>query len=252
MKAFLQTGMVFTVRLLSSLLLLLALTCQAHEITAESWVVTNEEGNVIAGQNISDQRPIASITKLITAMTIINGGQSLDEPVKAEGFGLITRRQLIDMAIVKSNNQAADQLCRLYVGGYGMCIADMNHLLFKLNLINTIVYDSTGLDKRNQSTAIELTKLLQEASKYPEIVNASHQSKIKIKTKKRFWVFKNTNPLIGKRQDIIVSKTGFTRPAGGCLAMLMATDKGTRSVVVLGSQNTHTRIPEAEFIADTY
>ena len=231
---------------------LFTINAYAHEITAESWVVTNEEGKVIAGQNVADQRPIASITKLITAMTIINGGQSLDEPVKAEGFGMISRRQLIDMAIVKSNNQAADQLCRLYVGGYGMCIADMNHLLFKLNLLNTIVYDPTGLDSRNKSTAMELSQLVQEAAKYPELVNASHQAKIKIKTKKRFWVFHNTNPLIGKRQDIIISKTGYTKPAGGCLAMLMATDKGQRTVIVLGSQNTHTRIPEAEFLAENY
>ena len=227
-------------------------TAQAKDITAESWVVTNEVGNVVAGQNVSDVRPIASITKLITAMTILNGGQSLDEPVKAAGFGMISRRQLIDMAIVKSNNQAADQLCKLYVGGYGMCIADMNHLLFKLNLLNTIVYDSTGLDRRNVSTAMELTRLVQEAAKYPELVNASHQTQIKIKTKRRFWVFHNTNPLIGKRQDIIISKTGFTNPAGGCLAMLMSTDKGQRSVVVLGSRNTHTRIPEAEFLAENY
>lgn len=233
-------------------LLLFSMNLYAHEITAESWVVTNEEGKVIAGQNVGDIRPIASITKLVTAMTILNGGQDLDLPVKAEGFGMITRRQLIDMAIVKSNNQAADQLCRLYVGGYSMCIADMNHLLFKLNLLNTIVYDSTGLDRRNVSTVMELSQLLQEASKYPELINSSQQAKIKIKTKKRFWVFKNTNPLIGKRQDIIISKTGYTKPAGGCLAMLMSTDKGQRTVIVLGSQNTHTRIPEAEFLAQNY
>ena len=116
-------------KLLSYLFIyLFSIICHAHPITAESWVVTNEQGEVIAGQHVSDQRPIASITKLITAMTILNGGQSIDEPVKAQGFGLITRRQLIDMAIVKSNNQAADQLCRLYVGGYGMCIADMNQI----------------------------------------------------------------------------------------------------------------------------
>lgn len=239
-------------QLLSSLLLLLSLSVSAHEITAESWVVTNEEGKVIAGQNVSDVRPIASITKLVTAMTILNSGQELEAPVKTQSFGMISRHQLIDMAIVKSNNQAADTLCRIYAGGYGMCIADMNHLLYKLNLLNTIVYDSTGLDKRNQSTAMELTLLVQEAAKYPELVNASHQARIKIKTKKRFWVFHNTNPLIGKRQDIIISKTGYTRPAGGCLAMLMSTDKGQRSVVVLGSQNTHTRIPEAEFLAENY
>jgi|APCry1669188879_1035177.scaffolds.fasta_scaffold28136_2 D-alanyl-D-alanine endopeptidase (penicillin-binding protein 7) len=233
-------------------LFLLSFNLYAKDITAQSWLVTNEEGYVIAGERVTDVRPIASITKLITAMTIINGGQNLDEVVKTKPFGPITRRQLMDMAIVKSNNQAADLLCQLYIGGYDMCIADMNHLLFKLNLLNTIVYDSTGLDRRNVSTAMELSKLLQEASKYPELVNASHQVQIKIKTKKRFWVFHNTNPLIGKRQDIIISKTGYTKPAGGCLAMLMSTDKGQRTVVVLGSQNTHTRIPEAEFLAENY
>ena len=227
-------------------------TCFAKDITAQSWVVTNEEGNAIAGEHIADVRPIASITKLVTAMTILNSGQELESPVKTQAFGMISRHQLIDMAIVKSNNTAADTLCRIYLGGYDMCIADMNHMLFKLNLLNTIVYDSTGLDKRNVSTAMELSKLLQEAAKYPELVNASHQAQIKIKTKKRFWVFHNTNPLIGKRQDIIISKTGYTKPAGGCLAMLMSTDKGQRTVVVLGSQNTHTRIPEAEFLAENY
>lgn len=233
-------------------LLLFSITCYAQEITAQSWVVTNEEGKVIAGENVTDVRPIASITKLITAMTILNGGQDLEAPVKTQAFGMISRHQLIDMAIVKSNNQAADTLCRIYLGGYDMCIADMNHLLFKLNLLNTIVYDSTGLDRRNTSTVMELSELLQEASKYPELINASQQAKIKIKTKKRFWVFRNTNPLIGKRQDIIISKTGYTKPAGGCLAMLMSTDKGQRTVIVLGSQNTHTRIPEAEFLAENY
>ena len=234
------------------LLLLFSVSSYAKDITAQSWLVTNEEGHIIAGERVDDVRPIASITKLVTAMTIINSGQNLDEIVKTKTFGPITRRQLLDMAIVKSNNQAADLLCQLYIGGYSMCIADMNHLLFKLNLLNTIVYDSTGLNRRNVSTAMELSKLLQEASKYPELVSASSQAKIKIKTKKRFWVFHNTNPLIGKRQDIIISKTGYTKPAGGCLAMLMSTDKGQRTVIILGSQNTHTRIPEAEFLAQNY
>lgn len=234
------------------ILLLLAFNCYANDLTAKSWVVTDEDGKIIAGQNVSEVRSIASITKLVTAMTILSNGQDIEAPVKTQAFGMISRHQLIDMAIVKSNNQAADLLCQLYVGGYDMCIADMNHLLFKLNLLNTIVYDATGLDRRNKSTAMELTQLVQEAAKYPELINASQQAKIKIKTKKRFWVFKNTNPLIGKRQDILISKTGWTKPAGGCLAMLMSTDKGQRSVVVLGSQNTHTRIPEAEFLAENY
>jgi len=232
-------------------MLLLSNLGHTHELTAQSWLVTDEHGKIIAGENVDQVRSIASITKLITAITILNSGVDLHLPVKTP-FGMVTRQQLLDMAIVRSNNRAADLLCELYPMGYGMCIADMNHTLFKLGLYYTTVYDATGLDRRNKSTARELSILVNEASKYPELVAASQQAKIKIKTKRKLFVFNNTNPLIGKRQDIVISKTGYTKPAGGCLAMLMSTDKGYRSVIVLGSTNTHTRIPDAEFIAENY
>ena len=105
----------------------------------------------------------------------------------------------------------------------------------------------------NVSTAEELVTLVLEAQKYPEIVTASTSSQIKIKMKKRWLVFNNTNPIISKRhQDFIVSKTGYIRASGGCIVMLLETDIGRRLVVVLGSKNTRTRIPEAEFIAKNY
>jgi D-alanyl-D-alanine endopeptidase (penicillin-binding protein 7) len=87
------------------------------------------------------------------------------------------------------------------------------------------------------------------ASTYPEIVLASKTSAVKIKIKKKWLVFRNTNPIIGQRHDFIVSKTGYIRASGGCIVMMLNTDVGQRIVVVLGSKNTHTRIPEAEFIA---
>jgi D-alanyl-D-alanine carboxypeptidase len=90
------------------------------------------------------------------------------------------------------------------------------------------------------------------SSQYPEIVQASKTSQVKIQIRKKWFVFKNTNPIIGKRHDFIVSKTGFIRASGGCIVMMLDTDIGRRIVVVLGSKNTHTRIPEAEFIAQNF
>ena len=239
-------------RYLIILLLFMSRLVYSQELTAQSWVITDENNNPIAGENIHQVRSIASITKLVTAISILRSGVDIDEKVQVKPFGMVSRRQLLDMALVRSNNIAAESLCQLYDLGYRMCIEDMNANLARLGMNYSVVYDATGLDRRNKSTAMDLVKLVNEASKYPEIVSASSQSDVRIKIRKRWVLFKNTNPMIGHRQDIIVSKTGFTRPAGGCLAMLMSTEKGNRAVIVLGSKNTHTRIPEAEFISDTY
>jgi D-alanyl-D-alanine endopeptidase (penicillin-binding protein 7) len=110
--------------------------------------------------------------------------------------------------------------------------------------------DPTGLDNRNISTAEDLIILVQAARTYPLIVDASKKTKVEIKISRRWVFFKNTNPMIGKDHRIVVSKTGFTNPAGGCIVMAMDTDLGQRTVVVLGSKNTKTRIPEAEFISN--
>jgi D-alanyl-D-alanine endopeptidase (penicillin-binding protein 7) len=104
----------------------------------------------------------------------------------------------------------------------------------------------------NVSTAEELVDIVQEASKYPLIVQSSKLSEVKIKKRKKWLVFRNTNPIIGKRYDFVVSKTGYITASGGCIVMMLDTDVGTRTVVVLGSKNTHTRIPEAEFVFNTY
>jgi len=73
-----------------------------------------------------------------------------------------------------------------------------------------------------------------------------------MKIRKKWIIFHNTNPIIGKRHKFIVSKTGYINASGGCIVMMLDTDIGRRIVVVLGSKNTHTRIPEAEFIAQRY
>ena len=234
-----------------------------NNLTAKSWLVSDSEGNIIASENIDAVRSIASVTKLVTVLTVLDSHPLLDKPLDLTLLNLskknrkprrtpydnLTRRELINLAMIRSDNTAARLLCQTYAMGYNRCIQDMNHKAHNLGMMNSVFYDPTGLDDRNNSTARDLIKLAQAAVNYPEVVAASHQSHLKIKIKKHWFIGNNTNPLIGSRHDIQVSKTGWTTRAGGCIVMLLDTDKGRRIVVVLGSKNTHTRIPEADFIS---
>lgn len=219
----------------------------AKDITAVSWLVANGEGDIIQSENIYQERSIASITKLMTVMVVLDADQDLDQFIKP-----YTRRELIQLAIVHSDNRASEMLCQNYPGGRTECVKAMNAKSKKLGMINSRFVDPTGLGVMNVSTAYDLIKLVKAAQYYPEIREASGMSEVKIKIKKKWLIFRNTNPIIGKRHDFIVSKTGWIRASGGCIVMMLDTDVGRRIVVVLGSKNTHTRIPEAEFIATNY
>ena len=214
------------------------------KITATSWLVADSTGSIIDGENTNQVRSIASISKLVTAMVVLDAKQDLNEKVDS-----YTRGQLLQLALVKSDNSAAQKLCDYYPGGANKCVYAMNLKMRGMGLEETKFAEPTGLSVFNVSTARELIKLVQEAQQYPEIVEASKSSQVKVKIRKKWLVFNNTNPIIGKRHSFIVSKTGYIRASGGCIVMMLDTDIGRRIVVVLGSKNTHTRIPEAEFIA---
>ena len=216
-------------------------------ITATSWLVSDSTGNILQHENIDQVRSIASISKLVTVMVVMDARQDLNETVKT-----YSRKELIQLALVKSDNKAAVELCDNYPGGKDDCIRAMNNKMKELGLPNTRFVEPTGLSVFNVSTARELITLVQAAQHYPIIVDAANTSEVKIKLKKKWFIFHNTNPIIGKRHSFIVSKTGYIRASGGCIVMMLDTDIGRRIVVVLGSKNTHTRIPEAEFIAKTY
>lgn len=218
-------------------------------------------GTIIDGEDVDKVRSIASITKLLTVMVVMDTKPDMNQmltmttklrdrlPVKNQ---LVSRSNLILMTIVHSNNRAAYTLCENYPGGMTACVKAMNDKLKKLNMEKSIVYEPTGLDERNVSTARELITLTKAAAEYESIVYASRRSEIKIQVKKKWFVFRNTNPMIGHYQNIIVSKTGFINESGGCITLLLDTSEGDRIVVVLGSKNTKTRIPEAEFIYEVY
>lgn len=217
---------------------------QADIISATSWLVANEKGDILDSKDIDKIRPIASITKLFTAMVVLDAQQDLNQFI-----GQYTRKQLLEMTLVGSNNHAAVQLCENYPGGLPACITAMNRKAQDIGSSNTKLVDPSGLDPRNVSTAKELIKLVQASANYPLIVETSNTASIKIKIKKKYFVLPNTNPVIGKRHSFVVSKTGYIRAAGGCIVLMLDTDIGRRIVVVLNSKNVHTRIPEAEFIA---
>ena len=230
--------------LLWVILLLLSSTSYAMKVTANSWLVADSTGTILQSENIEQVRPIASISKLMTAMVVLDAHQDLEERL-----GTYTRRELLQLALVKSDNKSAQQLCDNYPTGRDNCVRAMNTKAKFLNLEHTRFVEPTGLSVFNVSTAKELIVVVQEAQKYETIVQASRSSQVKIKIKKKWFVFNNTNPIIGKKHNVVVSKTGFINASGGCIVMMIDTDIGRRIVVVLGSKNTHTRIPEAEFIA---
>ena len=234
-------------RLLLAILLIASANTFAARIQAKSWLIADGDGHILEQENINIQQPIASITKLMTVMVVLDSNQSLIESVDMRKFrGVsVTRQQLIDLAIIHSDNDAATMLCKIYRRGYNNCIADMNHKAQVLGMSLTEFHDSTGLDNRNVSTPEDLIKLLLAAERYPEIVHASNQGVVELIKKKRKWRFNNTNPLVTK-YNILVSKTGYVRLSGGCLVMSAMIQGEKRLFVVLNSKTTRTRIHDME------
>ena len=229
-------------RILVLIIALLASNAFAFNITAQSWLETDDQGNLIEGSNITEVRSIASITKLMTVIAVLDLKQDMQEKI-----GKFTRGQLIQLALVKSDNDAAKALCDNFPGGRFECIRFMNEKANYLGMYRTKFIEPTGLSPMNISTALDLLKLVFEASHYPEIVKASQTPVLNIQVGNKVLSFRNTNPVIGKKYNFIVSKTGSTNAAGSCIVVMVDTDIGRRIVVLLGAK-AGKRLPEAEYI----
>ena len=243
------------------LLLLMSSTALAN-VTAKSYLVTDTHGQVVVEHDADQPRPIASITKLMNVMVVLDSQQPLDEVIQLDyklarhyhthlprSVKTLTRHELIDLAMVKSDNFAAYTLCANYPSGVPGCIVAMNAKASTLSMYQTHYTDPTGLEETNVSTARDLIKLIITARTYPDIVGATRAS-VEIKVKRHWWQVWNTNPLVRTTDDVVVSKTGFINESGGCVVMLMNTQFGQRIVALLGSRNTHTRFPEAQTLAN--
>lgn len=214
--------------------------CWAGNIQAKSWVVADTSGKVETGNNYTEQRSIASITKLMTVMAVLDNGQNL-----AEKLGKYTREQLIKLSLIKSDNWASDVLCNSFPGGRSACVSYMNDKAKQLGMFDTKFIEPTGLSPMNISTALDLIKLVKEASHYKTIVEASGMPKFSFVENKRTVTVFNTNKLIGNGPELLVSKTGTTNAAGQCIVMM---DSSGKVYVLLGMQPGRRLLESKEII----
>lgn len=218
--------------------------------SAKSYLVADSAGTVLKEHDGDAIRPIASITKLMISM--LAAEQDLNEeltvprqrrvqssiPLKT---ATLSRRELLTLALVRSDNFAAQILC----SNLPNCVDSMNNKAQELGMTNTHFNEPTGLDVGNVSTAHDLLKLMLVASTNSTVAEISSMAKAEIETNGKSIKVKNTNPLTSKF-DITLSKTGFTNPAGGCLVMIINSVAGQRIMILLGSRNAKTRIPDME------
>ena len=232
--------------------------------SAKAMVVNQNNGKVIYQKNAYSEASIASLTKLMTAMVILDSKIDLKKKIKItkhdidrlKGTGsripigtLVTGYDLLKISLMSSDNRAASALSRAYPSGKKGFIKAMNIKALKLGMHNSKFADPTGLNKRNKSTARDLVRMVEAAYQYPEIrkITTTSQETFRIGKRKNEIGFVNTNRLVRKGTwDIGLSKTGFTRDAGRCLVMQAMISNEPVIMIFLNSYGTLTRFADAQ------
>ena len=222
--------------------------------------VYNETQDRIEHQrNSTEYRPIASITKLMTAMVALDHSKDLFRQLPLNTTvrsnlprGNYTRQELFNAMLVRSDNAAAETLAGDYPGGRKEFIWRMNQQAREWG-INATFRDPTGLDAHNMATAGDIGTMASYAAGYWVIRETSVKKTVaferKFKKKLRKIQLNNTNrPLLMEFDEIIVSKTGLTGPAGYCVALVVEHQKQRRVIVVLGEKNKTRRIDTVQDI----
>lgn len=254
-----KTMTLFVAVLLASTLPLLTQASQFTDLEGNpalrsaSALVINAQGNVIYGKDIDTVRPIASITKLMTAMVILDSGLDVDEKItvtradrdlvqltgsRLEYGATLSRREMILLAIMSSENRAATALGRNYPGGMTAFVKKMNSKAANLGMDNSHFADPAGLHVENMSSARDLMKMVTAAQGYALIRKASTTKRIEVRpySKRGPLVYGNTNRLLkNKTWDIALSKTGYINEAGRCLVMQANIEGEQVSIVLLNS-----------------
>jgi D-alanyl-D-alanine endopeptidase (penicillin-binding protein 7) len=232
--------------------------------SASALVFDAATGQPIYAKAANDVTPIASLTKLMTAMVTLDGGQSLDEMIevdirdfdflKGSGSRLrlgtqLSRREMLRLALMSSENRAASAVARRYPGGPDAFVAAMNAKAALLGMASTRFDDPTGLSPRNVSTANDLAIMVRAAADYPLIrdysTTPSHY--VEIDASGRIVPFNNSNRLVASDSwEILLQKTGYIREAGRCLVMMANIASKPVVIVLLDSIGKYTRLGDAE------
>jgi D-alanyl-D-alanine endopeptidase (penicillin-binding protein 7) len=236
--------------------------------SAAALVLSQEDGQLLYAKNTDAVMPIASITKLMTAMVILDSGLSLDEPVtitredvdKLKGtksrlrLGVtLPRREMLRLALMASENRAAAVLARSYPGGTAAFVRAMNLKAGQLGMTDTRFVDATGLNPNNVSTALDLAVLVNAGYHYPLIRDYSTTDSVRLAfrggRKTRALAFRNSNALVRNGQwEIGLQKTGYISEAGRCLVMQARISARPVIIVLLDSWGRFTRVADANRI----
>ncbi|MFM5372942.1 D-alanyl-D-alanine endopeptidase [Aeromonas veronii] len=234
-------------------------------LSSAAFVVANHKtGEVISERNGNRVMPIASLTKLMTALVVLDANLRLNEMltvtnadidrIKGTGSRLaigsrLSRAEMLHIALMSSENRAASALARHYPGGQRAFVEAMNAKARMLGMWNTRYADSTGLNPRNVSTAQDLAKLAAAAASYPLIRQYSTDEQSYVRTNKRQLHYLNSNRLIREGQwEFTLSKTGYIREAGRCLVLGTKVNREPVIMVLLNAETTNDRVADAKRI----
>lgn len=211
-------------------------------------VVDAQTHQVLLSKNANDVRPIASLTKLMTAAVILDAHLPMNQIIEITDADIdtlkwsssrlrpgmqLSREELLKLALMSSENRAAHALARTYPGGIDAFMLAMNRKAQLLGMTQTRYIDPTGLSPQNESTAHDLALLVNAVYAYPLIREFSTHEKSTVDVGNRALQYRNTDHLIFNRGwDILLQKTGYINEAGHCL-VLNAVVQGRRVVVVL-------------------
>ncbi len=227
-------------------------------------VIDARTHQVLLSKDAGDVRPIASLTKLMTAAVVLDAHQPMDQRIEITDDDIdtlkwsssrlrpgmvFTREELLKLALMSSENRAAHALARNYPGGLAACIAAMNRKAASLGMLHTHYIEPTGLSPQNQSTASDLAKLVAAVYAYPLIREFSTHPKSTVTAGRYELQYRNTDHLVFNRGwDILLQKTGYINEAGHCLVLNTVVQGRNVIVVLLDAWGRYAHFVDAERI----
>ncbi len=254
-----------------SLLAVVALSASAKQISADPklksssvLIVDQADSSVLYSRHADVAAPIASITKLMTALVVMDAKQPLDEPLQITNADrdfpkgafsrlavgtVLTRGDLMHLALMSSENRAAHALGNNYPGGMPAMVAAMNAKARALGMTNAHFVDSNGLSSQNVASPEDLSKMVIAASKNRTIREYSTDKSYAVKVHRHMVEYRNTDNLVANPAwNILVQKTGYITEAGKCLVMAAVIEGRNVVIVLLDSFGKYTRVADAQRI----
>jgi D-alanyl-D-alanine endopeptidase (penicillin-binding protein 7) len=223
-----------------------------------TWIYNKTNDQIISADNSNAVRPIASLTKIMTAMVALDYDSDMNRKIFVGNGsklppGMNTRGDLFAAVLVRSDNRAAEILAENYPGGRKAFIQAMNRKAVEIGMTHTRFVDASGLGAGNVSNVGSVANMLQVASLYPMIADVSILPQVEIKNQRYRVLLDNTNKtLLARFEEIKLSKTGFTSASGWSVGMILERHGQRFIVVVLGARTKAERYDLAKRLIERH